>query len=242
MRFLGPQSVLGYAQFGKANETIELFDKMVDHVLEPDAVTFMGVLSACSRAGLVERGRQYFRSRIERYRIIPDREHYTCMIDRFSRGGRIYAAEGKWDHVAQLRKGMRENGARKEPGYSWIKYKNKVHVFSADDQSSPFSDQIYAELEKLNQKMIEAGYVPDVSSVPHDVEESEKIKMLNHHSERLAIAFGLIFIPDSLPVRVVKILRLYKNSGALEGAGGSSPGERDNCSVSLGDDSAVAVV
>ncbi|KAJ4848659.1 hypothetical protein Tsubulata_037820, partial [Turnera subulata] len=188
--------LVGYCQNGFSEEAImmiELFDKMVDHGLEPDAVTFMAVLSACSRAGLVERGRQYFRSRIERYRIIPDREHYTCMIDSFSRGGR---------------KGMRENGARKEPGYSWIKYKNKFLVFSADDQSSPFSDQIYAELEKLNQKMIEAGYVPDVSSVPHDVEESEKIKMLNHHSERLAIAFGLIFIPDSLPIRVVKSLRV----------------------------------
>ena len=68
-----------------------------------------------------------------------------------------------------------------------------MHVFSADDKSSPFLGQIYAELEKLNWKMIEEGYIPDMSSVLHDVEESEKIKMLNQHSEKLAIAFGLIF-------------------------------------------------
>ncbi|KAL3578595.1 hypothetical protein D5086_020099 [Populus alba] len=74
----------------------------------------------------------------------------------------IYAAKGKWSNVAQLRRGMREKGARKEPGFSWIKYKSKVYIFSADDQSSPFSDQIYAELEKLNHKMIEEGSITKV--------------------------------------------------------------------------------
>ncbi|KAF9587775.1 hypothetical protein IFM89_005507 [Coptis chinensis] len=56
--------------------------------------------------------------------------------------------------------------------------------------------------------MIDEGYVPDTSSILHDVEQAEKIKMLGHHSERLAIAFGLIFIPPGLPIRVVKNLRV----------------------------------
>ncbi|XP_057961390.1 putative pentatricopeptide repeat-containing protein At1g68930 [Malania oleifera] len=259
--------VSGYAQFGKANETIDLFERMLAHGLKPDGVTFIGVLSACSRAGLVEKGRQYFESMLKEHGIMPIPDHYTCMIDLLSRAGRleeaksfinkmpcrpdaigwstllsscrvhgnmeigewaadsllelepqnpasyillssIYAAKGKWDNVAQLRRGMRDKGLRKEPGCSWIKYKSRVQIFSADDQSSPFSDQIYAELEKLYTKMIEEGYVPDMSSVLHDVVESEKIKMLNHHSEKLAIAFGLIFIPPGLPIRVVKNLRV----------------------------------
>lgn len=259
--------VSGYAQFGKVNETIALFEEMLVHGLKPDAVTFIGVLSACSRAGLVERGQQYFESMSKEHGIIPVLDHYTCMIDLFSRAGKleaartfiskmpfhpdaigwstllsscrlygnleigkwaaqsllelepqnpagyillssIYAAKGKWNDVAQLRKGMRERGARKEPGCSWIKYKNKIHIFSADDCSSPFSDKIYAELDKLNEKMIEEGYVPDASSVLHDVEESAKIQMLNYHSEKLAIAFGLIFIPRGLPIRIVKNLRV----------------------------------
>lgn len=259
--------VSGYAQFGNAGETIDLFERMVADGLKPDGVTFIGVLSACSRAGLVEKGYQYFDSMVKQYGIIPVPDHYTCMIDLLSRAGRleeardfinkmpihpdaigwstllsscrlhgnmvigkwaaeslrevdpqnpasyvllssIYAAKGKWENVALLRKGMRDRGVRKEPGYSWIKYKNSVHVFSADDQSSPFSDQIYAELEKLNQKMIQEGYVPDMSSILHDVKESEKIKMLGYHSERLAIAFGLLFIPSELPIRVIKNLRV----------------------------------
>ncbi|KAL6991135.1 putative pentatricopeptide repeat-containing protein [Sarracenia purpurea var. burkii] len=259
--------VSGYAQFGKAYETIDLFEKMLACGLQPDEVTFVGILSACSRAGLVQKGCQYFDLMVKEHGIMPIQDHYTCMIDLFSRAGRLeeakififkmpyspdaigwatllsscrvhcnmeigkwaaesllelepqnpasyvllssmYAAKGKWDKVAQLRRGMRDMGIRKEPGCSWIKYKSRVHIFSADDRSSPYSDQIYAKLEKLYCKMIEEGYVPDMSSVLHDVEQSEKIKMLNHHSEKLAIAFGLIFIPCGLPIRVVKNLRV----------------------------------
>ena len=259
--------VSGYAQFGKANETIRLFESMLAHGLKPDRVTFIGVLSACSRAGLVEKGKQIFESMIMEHGITPILDHYSCMIDLFSRAGRleearnfinkmpfspdaigwstllsscrfygnmeigkwaaesllelephntasyillssIYAAKGKWEEVAKLRKGMRDKGLRKEPGCSWIKYKNQVYIFSADDQSNPFLDQIYSELEKLNDKMIKEGYVPDMNSVLHDIEDSDKIKMLNHHSEKLAIAFGLIFIPPGLPIRVVKNLRV----------------------------------
>ncbi|KAI5352949.1 PREDICTED: pentatricopeptide [Prunus dulcis] len=259
--------VSGYAQFGKAYETIDLFERMLAHGLKPDGVTFIGVLSACSRAGLVDKGHQYFESMVKEHGITPIMDHYTCIIDLLSRAGRleeakrfinempfhpdaigwatllsscrlhcnieigkwaaesllelepqnpasyillssIYAAKGKWNEVANLRRGMRDKGVRKEPGCSWIKYKSRVHIFSADDQSSPFSDQIYAKLEKLNCKMIEEGYEPDMSSVLHDVEESEKKKMLNYHSEKLAIAFGLIFLPAGVPIRVVKNLRV----------------------------------
>ena len=45
----------GYGQFGRANERIDLFERMLASGLKPDAVTFIGVLSACSRAGLVEK-------------------------------------------------------------------------------------------------------------------------------------------------------------------------------------------
>lgn len=256
-----------YAQFGKAYETIDLFEKMLAFGFKPDGVTFIGVLSACSRAGLVEKGKHYFESMVEEHCVTPIADHYTCMIDLLSRSGRLeeaksfinnmpitpdaigwstllsscrfqgnleigkwaaeslmelepqspasyvlltsmYAAMGKWDGVAQLRKGMRERGVKKEPGFSWIKYKNRVHIFSADDHSSPYLDQIYAELENLNSRIISEGYVPDISSILHDVEDSVKIKMLNHHSERLAIVFGLLFIPSNLPIKVVKNLRV----------------------------------
>ncbi|ESQ28357.1 hypothetical protein EUTSA_v10019713mg [Eutrema salsugineum] len=259
--------VSAYAQFGKAMEAIHLFDRMVQHGLKPDGVTFTGVISACSRAGLVEKGQRYFELMIDEHGIVPSSGHYSCMIDLFSRSGRleeamsfingmpfppdaigwttllsacrnkgnleigkqaaeslieldphhpagyillssIYASKGKWDCVAQLRQGMKEEKVRKEPGQSWIKWKGKLYSFSADDESSPYLDQIYAKLEELNQRIIDNGYKPDTSFVHHDVEEAVKIKMLEYHSERLAIAFGLIFVPSSLPIRVGKNLRV----------------------------------
>ncbi|XP_039141791.1 putative pentatricopeptide repeat-containing protein At1g68930 [Dioscorea cayenensis subsp. rotundata] len=259
--------VSGYAQFGKAKETIELFERMLDHGVKPDGVTFIGVLSACSRAGLLEKGRSYFKSMVDDHGIVPMADHYTCMIDLFSRSGKLKDAEnfikempcrpdaigwatllsscrvhknmeigkwaaesllqldpqnpasyvllssmhalrGEWNEVAKLRRGMRDKRVKKEPGCSWIKYNNKVHIFSADDQSHPDSDKIYAELEKLNSKMIEEGYKPDMASVLHDVTEADKLDMLSHHSEKLAITFGLLVIPQGLPIRVVKNLRV----------------------------------
>ncbi|KAF7087771.1 hypothetical protein CFC21_090934 [Triticum aestivum] len=259
--------VSGYAQFGKAKETMDLFEKMLLKGVKPDGVTFIGVLSACSRSGLVEKGRSYFHSMQKDHGIVPLDDHYTCMIDLYSRSGRLkeaeefirqmprcpdaigwatllsacrlrgdmdigkwaaenllktdpqnpasyvllcsmHASKGEWSEVAQLRCGMRDRQVKKEPGCSWIKYKNKVHIFSADDQSHPFSGTIYEKLQWLNSKMLEEGYKPDVSSVLHDVADAEKVHMLSNHSEKLAIAFGLIFVPEEMPIRVVKNLRV----------------------------------
>ncbi|CAO2197994.1 unnamed protein product [Urochloa humidicola] len=259
--------VSGYAQFGKAKETIDLFEKMLSKGVKPDGVTFIGVLSACSRAGFVEKGRSYFYSMLKDHGIVPADDHYTCMIDLYSRSGRLreaeefikqmpvrpdaigwgtllsacrlrgdmeigkwaaenlleidphnpasyvllcsmHAAKGEWNEVAQLRRGMRDRQVKKEPGCSWIKYKNKVHIFSADDQSHPFSKGIYEKLEWLNSKMVEEGYKPDVSSVLHDVADADKVHMVSHHSEKLAIAFGLMFVPQEMPIRIVKNLRV----------------------------------
>ncbi|XP_044954490.1 putative pentatricopeptide repeat-containing protein At1g68930 [Hordeum vulgare subsp. vulgare] len=259
--------VSGYAQFGKAKETIDLFEKMLLKGVKPNGVTFIGVLSACSRSGLVEKGRSYFHSMQQDHGIVLLDDHYTCMIDLYSRSGRLkeaeefirqmprcpdaigwatllsacrlrgdmeigkwaaenllktdpqnpasyvllcsmHASKGEWSEVALLRRGMRDRQVKKEPGCSWIKYKNRVHIFSADDQSHPFSGTIYEKLQWLNSKMAEEGYKPDVSSVLHDVADAEKVHMLSNHSEKLAIAFGLIFVPEEMLIRVVKNLRV----------------------------------
>ncbi|KAF2597199.1 hypothetical protein F2Q68_00008619 [Brassica cretica] len=63
--------VSAYAQFGRASEAIDLFDRMVQHGLKPDAVTLTGVISACSRAGLVEKGQRDFELMTDEYGIEP---------------------------------------------------------------------------------------------------------------------------------------------------------------------------
>ncbi|XP_052175103.1 putative pentatricopeptide repeat-containing protein At3g47840 [Diospyros lotus] len=84
----------GYAEHGHCKEAINLFEKIPRVGIRPDRVTFIGVLTACSHAGLVDLGFHYFNSMREKYRIIPSKEHYGCMIDLLCRAGRLSDAEG----------------------------------------------------------------------------------------------------------------------------------------------------
>ncbi|BAT12402.1 pentatricopeptide repeat-containing protein At4g18840 [Oryza sativa Japonica Group] len=81
--------IIGFSVHGCSYEALELFDSMK---IEPNPVTFLGVLTACSHGGLVNEGRKYFNSMIEDYRIVPDVKHYGCMIDMLCRYGRIEEA------------------------------------------------------------------------------------------------------------------------------------------------------
>jgi hypothetical protein len=69
---------------------------------------------------------------------------------------------------------------------------NKVHTFIVSDQEHPQITEIHAELKRLSGLMHDTGYVPDTKFVLHDMEEEDKMLHLCHHSEKLAIAFGLI--------------------------------------------------
>ncbi|KAJ7953036.1 Pentatricopeptide repeat-containing protein [Quillaja saponaria] len=83
----------GYAEHGYSKEAIDLFEKIPGVGLEPDSVAFIGVLNACSHAGLVDLGFYYFNMMSDKYRIYPSKEHYGCMIDILCRAGRLSDAE-----------------------------------------------------------------------------------------------------------------------------------------------------
>lgn len=120
----------------------------------------------------------------------------------------MYAAAGMWDSAAKLRKLMEQRGVTKEPGRSWIQVGDKLHYFVAEDRSHPQSEKIYAELDRLTHAMKMKGYVPDTRSVMHDVDEGEKENAVCHHSERLAIAYGLISTPPGTRIHIFKNLRV----------------------------------
>ncbi|XP_057956404.1 pentatricopeptide repeat-containing protein At2g27610 [Malania oleifera] len=120
----------------------------------------------------------------------------------------MYAAAGVWQERVKVRELMRERKVKKEAGYSWIEVKNKTHAFLAGDLSHPLSDHIYSKLEEIGMRLKDAGYHPDTNFVLHDVEEEYKEVILSRHSERLAIAFGLIATPPGTPIQIVKNLRV----------------------------------
>lgn len=127
--------------------------------------------------------------------------HYVLLAN-------IYSSAGLWDKATEVRRKMKEKGVRKEPGCSWIEYGDEVHKFIAGDSSHPQSEKLHGYLETLWEKMRKEGYIPDTSCVLHNVEEDEKEVLLCGHSEKLAIAFGILNTSPGTVIRVAKNLRV----------------------------------
>ncbi|KAK9136642.1 hypothetical protein Sjap_007236 [Stephania japonica] len=77
---------------GHGREAIQLFNEMVVSGIKPDQVVFMGVLSACSHAGLIEDGLRYFDSMTAEHHVKPNKEIYGCVVDLLGRAGRVAEA------------------------------------------------------------------------------------------------------------------------------------------------------
>ncbi|GJS20327.1 pentatricopeptide repeat-containing protein [Tanacetum coccineum] len=82
----------GYAQRGNGPGAIDLFNKMVKSDVKPDPVTFISLLCACGRSGMVENGLEYFRIMTENYYIVPNLKHYACVVDLLGRSGKLEEA------------------------------------------------------------------------------------------------------------------------------------------------------
>ncbi|KAK9284279.1 hypothetical protein L1049_023449 [Liquidambar formosana] len=85
--------IAGYAQHGVGMESLLLFQRMLETDIAPTSITFISVLSACAHTGKVEEGRNYFKMMKEKFRIEPEAEHYSCMIDLLGRAGKLSEAE-----------------------------------------------------------------------------------------------------------------------------------------------------
>ncbi|KAJ4971636.1 hypothetical protein NE237_004735 [Protea cynaroides] len=84
--------IAGYAQHGLAEPAISLFKEMEQQKIQPDAITFLAVLSSCRHVGLVEQGRLYFNSMLE-HGVRPDLDHYSCIVDLLGRAGFLEEAQ-----------------------------------------------------------------------------------------------------------------------------------------------------
>ncbi|KAI3857569.1 hypothetical protein MKW98_028833 [Papaver atlanticum] len=263
--------ITGYAQNGQDQEALELYQNMLQEKLKPDNITLVGVLSACSRSGSVELGKEYFSSISELHGMKPTLDHYSCMINLLGRPGRMdeavdlinslpeepsyliwsthlsvarvngdieraemaakhlsefdpletgpyiilsnmYASAGRWEKVALMRSLMKDKKIRKAPAYSWMEKVHLVHKFVSDDRTHSENEKIYRELHRLMKEIQKDGFVPDPHLALHDVGEDEKVKSISYHSEKLALAYGLISKPqDQMPIRILKNLRVCKD-------------------------------
>lgn len=185
-----------FGRMGRLEEAEQYLRKIPGR---PGIVAWMTLLSACRLHNNLKRA-QYAAEQV--LELDPQNDAVYVMLSN------IYSAAGKWEDASKLRKIMVQRGIKKSLGWSSITVDGRVYEFSVGDNSHPQMSKIHSELEKLTVEMKDMGYVPDTKNVLHNVPEEEKEQLLCFHSERLAIAFGLISTSHRTPLHIIKNLRV----------------------------------
>ncbi|XP_065857126.1 pentatricopeptide repeat-containing protein At1g59720, chloroplastic/mitochondrial-like [Euphorbia lathyris] len=123
----------------------------------------------------------------------------------------LYASVSQWEKMSHVRKKMKDKGMKAVPGCTSIEVDGFVHEFVMGDWSHPEAELIKTSLRDVSVRIHNTGYEPYVSAVLHNVDDEEKENVLNEHSERLAIAYGLLKIKPPAPIRIIKNLRMCED-------------------------------
>ncbi|CAM8930753.1 unnamed protein product [Rhodiola kirilowii] len=264
--------ICGLAMHGHGEEALQFYSEMLQYGIRPNDITFIGILHACSHAGLVSEGRQIFKEMTD-FQLVPKIEHYGCIVDILGRVGlldqayqmiqtmpikpnfivwgtllaacrlhrnsklgeiaagklrelnpqncgydvlisNIYAAANRWNEVSGVRKAIKDSGIKKDPGLSIIEVNGSVYEFMTGDRSHPLIAKIDEMLAEMNKNLKEVGYMADTSVVLRNISEEDKETSLTYHSEKLAMAFGLVSTSPGMPIRVMKNLRICEDCHA----------------------------
>ncbi|KAI4301192.1 hypothetical protein L6164_034496 [Bauhinia variegata] len=185
---------------GRSNCLEEAYHFVRSMPIEPTAEVWCALLGACRVHSNKELGDIAARKLLQ---LDTENSGNYVLISN------IFAADGRWNDVEQVRMKMKGNGLEKKPGCSWIEVGNKVHTFVARDKSHPLSDDIYRKLAQVTKLLEnEGGYRAQTKFVLHNVGEEEKTQMLHGHSERLALCYGLLITPEGMAIRITKNLRI----------------------------------
>ncbi|KAI5669307.1 hypothetical protein M9H77_19160 [Catharanthus roseus] len=184
---------------GRAGRLDKVMDLIEGMPVEPTPIIWVALLGACRihrKVGLAE----YAARKLSELECENDGT-YTLLSN-------IYASAGRWKDVARIRTMMKHLGIRKRPGCSWIQGNKETVTFYVGDRSHPMSEAIYSLLMDLIERIKKMGYVPETSFALHDVDDEEKGDLLFEHSEKLALAYGILTSAPRQPIRITKNLRV----------------------------------
>ncbi|KAL9329420.1 hypothetical protein ACSQ67_004423 [Phaseolus vulgaris] len=235
--------IVGFAIHGRVHAAIKLFYDMLETEVKPNHVTFVGVLTACTHAGLVDLGQQLFATMEKCYGVAPTAELYACMADLLGRAGYLEkvirlvetmpmkpdgavwgallgasyvhgnpdVAEIASKHLFELEPDNLGNYLLLSNTYASVGRWDDVSRFAAGDLKHPQINEIKKELNELLERLKGIGYMPNLSSVLYDVNDDEKKLLLMAHSEKLALAFGLLSTDAGSTIKIMKNLRICKD-------------------------------
>lgn len=177
--------------------------KVIDEMpMRPDAGVLGALLGACKIHGNVEVGEEIGKQVIE---LEPSNSGRYVLL------ANIYANAGRWEDVANVRKLMNDRGVKKAPGFSVIELEGAVSEFIAGGRTHPQAKEIYAKVNEMLDRIRSVGYVPVTDGALQHISEEERENPLYFHSEKLAIAFGLLKSKPGVTLRITKNLRVCKD-------------------------------
>lgn len=179
---------------GMLQEARELVDEMP---LSPDASVLGTLLGACWKHRNLELGEEIGRKVIELEANNSGR--YVSLAN-------LYAIAGKWEDVAKVRKLMDDRGVKKGPGFSLIELEGTVHEFIACERDHPRAKELHAKVHEMLEDIKSDGYMDGSGGVLHDLDEEDNPSY--YHSEKLAIALGLLRSKPGETLRILKNLRI----------------------------------
>ncbi|XP_077214168.1 pentatricopeptide repeat-containing protein At3g47530-like [Tasmannia lanceolata] len=184
---------------GRAGLLDQAYHLITSMMTKPDSTIWRTLLGACRIHGYVELGEHVVGHLIELK--AQQAGDYVLLLN-------IYASVGNWEKVAVVRRMMKDKGIQTTPGCSTIELKGEVHEFVADDDLHPRKEEIYEMLDEIGGQLKIVGYVAEVAAEMHNMDMEQKEHALSYHSEKLAIAFGLVATPPGTPIRISKNLRI----------------------------------
>lgn len=163
--------------------------------MEPDAVIWRSLLSSCKTYKKPELG-----------------ELAATKISQLKSGDYVllsntYCSIEKWESAATLRKSMQMKRVQKVHGKSWIEIAGSIHQFKAGDHTHPERELIYMILDRLVRRVKLEGFAFSTELVLMDVSYEEKERNLSLHSEKLAVAFGILKTGPGAEISILKNLR-----------------------------------
>ncbi|KAK3440209.1 hypothetical protein EUGRSUZ_B00510 [Eucalyptus grandis] len=184
---------------GRAGSLDQAYELILSMSSKPDSTIWRTLLGAC---------------RIHRHVTLGERVVWHLTELKAQEAGdyvlllNIYSSVGDWEKVTEVRKFMKENQIQTTPGCTTITLNGIVHEFTVDDVSHPRQNEIYTMLDEIGSQLKIAGYVPEISSELHNLSSEEKGYRLSYHSEKLAIAFGILATPPGTTLRLANNLRI----------------------------------
>ncbi|KAM3300388.1 hypothetical protein ACQJBY_041414 [Aegilops geniculata] len=179
------------SRVGRLTQAYDFINRMP---IKPDAAVWGALLNGCRIHRHTELGELAAKFVLE---LEPNDAGYHVLLSD------LYADAGKWAEVARVRKTMREKGLEQDYGCSWVEVKGDIHAFLTDDESHPQMKEISAVLHSIYERMKASGFDP-VESYSLEDKEVSKDDVLCGHSERLAVAFGLINTTPGTSIFVTK--------------------------------------